>query len=99
MEESISGSRTNKNLRPTINSYMFGNAKAIASLARLAGRAAVAKEFDQKSVEVETTHESELWDDPGEVFQGAARTASSPAPARKLVSSRGCLNCRMSGGI
>jgi len=26
MEESISGSRTNKNLRPTINSYMFGNA-------------------------------------------------------------------------
>ena len=31
MEESISGSRTNKNLRPTINSYMFANARAIAA--------------------------------------------------------------------
>ena len=37
MEESISGSRTNKNLRPSINSYMFGNARAIAAIARLAG--------------------------------------------------------------
>ncbi len=33
MEESISGSRTNKNLRPTINSYMFANARAIAAIA------------------------------------------------------------------
>ena len=37
MEESISGSSTNKNLRPTINSYMFANARAIANIARLAG--------------------------------------------------------------
>ena len=37
MEESISGSRTNKNLRPTINGYMYGNARAIADIARLAG--------------------------------------------------------------
>src|SRR5205823_3765970 len=29
MEESISGSRTNQNMRPTINSYMFANARAI----------------------------------------------------------------------
>jgi len=35
MEESISGSRTQKNIRPTINSYMFGNAQAIAAIAKL----------------------------------------------------------------
>ena len=38
MEESISGSRTRKNFRPTINSYMAANARAIADIARLAGR-------------------------------------------------------------
>ena len=37
MEESISGSRHEKNVRPTINSYMYGNALALAELARLAG--------------------------------------------------------------
>src|SRR6478736_5255302 len=36
MEESISGSRTAKNLRSIINSYMFANAQAIADLAQLA---------------------------------------------------------------
>ena len=35
MEESISGSRSNKNARITINSYMFANAQAIAAIARL----------------------------------------------------------------
>jgi hypothetical protein len=69
MEESISGSRTNKNARPTLNSYMYGNAKAIASLARLAGRADVAKEFDQKSVELKQLVESGLWDDPARFFK------------------------------
>ena len=38
MEESISGSRTAKNIRPTINSYMAANARAIAQIAGLAGR-------------------------------------------------------------
>ena len=45
MEESISGSRTKKNIRPTINSYMFGNAQAIAAIAGLAGRPALVDEF------------------------------------------------------
>ena len=34
MEESISGSRTARNARPTLNSYMYGNARAIAAVAR-----------------------------------------------------------------
>src|SRR5215472_5614388 len=49
MEESISGSRVNKNLRPTINSYMFGNAQAIANIARLAGNEKLADEYDTKA--------------------------------------------------
>jgi Trehalase len=69
MEESISGSRTNQNIRPTINSYMFGNARAIADLARLAGRPEVAKEFDQKAVELKRLTESGLWDDQAKFFK------------------------------
>ncbi|MGC4031275.1 MAG: hypothetical protein QM754_05950 [Tepidisphaeraceae bacterium] len=34
MEESITGSRKHKNARPTISSYMFANARAIAAIAR-----------------------------------------------------------------
>jgi len=69
MEESISGSRTNKNLRPTINSYMFANAKAIADLARLAGRPEVAKEFDGKASELKRLTEARLWDDQAKFFE------------------------------
>ena len=36
MEESISGSRTHKNARPTINGYMYGNARAISAIAATA---------------------------------------------------------------
>lgn len=37
MEESISGGRKKQYARPTINSYMFGNAKALAAITALAG--------------------------------------------------------------
>jgi hypothetical protein len=69
MEESISGSRTNKNLRPTINSYMFANARAIASLARLAGKPELANEFDSKAGELKRLTESRLWDDQAKFFK------------------------------
>ena len=36
MEESLSGARKQKNARPTINSYMYGNAKALAEMHQLA---------------------------------------------------------------
>ena len=61
MEESISGSRTSKNLRPTINSYMFANAKAIADIARLAGNKPIAKEFDAKAARLEKITQQKLW--------------------------------------
>ena len=49
MEESISGSRTRKNIRPTINSYMVANARAIAYIAELAGRADLGRTFASKA--------------------------------------------------
>ncbi|MEW6157246.1 MAG: glycosyl hydrolase family 65 protein [Verrucomicrobiota bacterium] len=69
MEESISGSRTKRQARPTINSYMFGNARAISSIARLAGRAELAAEFAAKAAALKRLVQDTLWDRPSQFFK------------------------------
>ena len=69
MEESISGSRTAKQARPTINSYMFGNAQALAAMARLAGRAEMAREFNTKAAELQRLVQENLWDPEAKFFK------------------------------
>ena len=69
MEESISGSRTNKNLRPTIDSYMFANARAIARIARLAGNKKYANEFDAKAAQLKKLFQENLWNGDAKFFE------------------------------
>jgi hypothetical protein len=69
MEESISGSRTNKNLRPTINSYMAANAQAIAKIAQLAGNKKLAEEFDTKAARLKKLIQEYLWDTDARFFE------------------------------
>lgn len=69
MEESISGSRTERNARPTINSYMFANARALATIARMAGRAELATEFDRKAAELKGLMQEHLWNADATFFQ------------------------------
>jgi hypothetical protein len=69
MEDSISGGRAVKNLRPSVNSYMYGNARAIAAIARLAGRPAVAREYDAKAGELKRLVQARLWDTRSEFFE------------------------------
>jgi hypothetical protein len=69
MEESISGSRTNKNLRPTINSYMFANAQAIAAIARLGGSKKIAKEFATKAEKLKKFTQEKLWSADANFFE------------------------------
>ena len=69
MEESISGSRTAKNIRPTINSYMFADARAIADIAKLAGAKAIAREYAQKAAQLQRLTEDTLWDDQANFFE------------------------------
>src|SRR5262245_43873792 len=69
MEESISGSRTNKNIRPTINSYMFANARAISAIAVLAGKIQVAHEFQGKAEHLSQLAESALWNPEDGFFE------------------------------
>lgn len=69
MEETISGSRREKNARPTINSYMYGNACAIASLAALAGHPQLARTYEDKARRLKTLVQSRLWDSQAQFFK------------------------------
>ncbi len=69
MEESISGSRTTKNVRPTINSYMAANARAITKIAEVAGRDDIAREFSAKSEAIRAKMLAELWDEQAKFFK------------------------------
>jgi hypothetical protein len=69
MEESISGSRKAKNARPTITSYMYGNARAIAAVAQMAGRSELAGEYTRKAERLKALCESLLWDERAGFFK------------------------------
>ncbi|MDH7600029.1 MAG: exo-alpha-sialidase, partial [Sedimentisphaerales bacterium] len=69
MEESISGSRTSRNARPTINSYMYGNAVAIARIAHMAGRLDLAREFETRALQLKRLVEERLYDPNAEFFK------------------------------
>ncbi|MCA9258443.1 MAG: hypothetical protein KDA61_04545, partial [Planctomycetales bacterium] len=62
MEESISGGRRVKNVRPTINSYMAANARAIADFAQAAGRDELAREFGDLGDSLRRQMVDRLWD-------------------------------------
>lgn len=84
MEESISGGRKVKNVRPTISSYMFGNATALAAIARLAGREDVAKEFSAKAAGLRSLVQTTLWDKSLEFF-GSVDEQLKPIPVREEI--------------
>lgn len=69
MEESISGSRTVKNARPPLNSYMYANAEAISRIAEFAGRPRLAKEYAQKAEHLKSLMHNLMWDEQAEFFK------------------------------
>jgi hypothetical protein len=69
MEESISGSRKLKNVRPTINSYMYGNAVAMANMAAMFGNDTLQEKYTKKATELKTLVHQHLWDDTATFFK------------------------------
>lgn len=69
MEESISGSRTAKNIRPTINSYMYGNAKAMVAMAKLFGNDTLKNKYSAKADFLKKAVHEKLWDDTASFFK------------------------------
>lgn len=84
MEESISGGRRVRHLRPTINSYMYGNARAMAAVARMAGDHAAGSEFEGKAARLRRLVMERLWN-PASGFFETVREDGSFAGVRELA--------------
>lgn len=69
MEEQISGGRKVKNARPTINSYMFGNAKALSKIAGMAGDQIASSLFQAKADTLKKLVEEKLWNSESQFFE------------------------------
>lgn len=80
MEMSISGS----GYRPTINSYMYGDAVAIAKIATLAGQGDVASQFCAKAAALKQLVQQKLWNRHAQFFE-VLEPNGKPANIRELL--------------
>ncbi|GGA69538.1 hypothetical protein GCM10008015_07850 [Flavobacterium palustre] len=69
MEESLSGGRKVQNARPTINSYMYGNAMAISKMAEMKGDKEAEAKFKAKADVLKQLIETKLWNKKSEFFE------------------------------
>ncbi|MBR4051652.1 MAG: six-hairpin glycosidase [Alistipes sp.] len=83
MEESISGGRKKQFARPTINSYMYGNAKALAEVACLVGNESDVKCYEEKAAEMKELIYTKLWNEDRAFFE--TRRADTLCCAREAI--------------
>ena len=67
MEETISGGRKEKNPRPSINAYMYGNARALAAMALLNGENSV--RYAAKADSIQQNVQTKLWNGRDSFFE------------------------------
>ncbi|WP_460764880.1 MGH1-like glycoside hydrolase domain-containing protein [Niabella terrae] len=85
MEETISGGRKEKNPRPSINGYMYGNASALAAMARLNQRSDLAALFTRKADSLKRDVEAKLWDAKTSFFQVRKEPADTLAAVMEEI--------------
>src|SRR6185295_7558519 len=69
MEESISGGRKELNRRPTINSYMYGNAIALSKMGALVSVDSLKTKYDKKASQLKKLVQDSLWDKSESFFK------------------------------
>jgi len=69
MEETISGGRKEKNARPSINGYMFGNAMGLAKIAGLNKSNADSLKYGLKADSIKSLTELKLWNTSHNFFE------------------------------
>ncbi|KAM7204984.1 carbohydrate-binding module family 13 protein [Rhypophila sp. PSN 637] len=55
--------------RPTINAFQYGDARAIASLASLAGRTSLADEYTRRANDLQSAMQRTLWDSQAQFYK------------------------------
>lgn len=83
MEETISGGRRKQYARPSINSYVYGAAKAISNAAALKGDKALAEEFQLRADTLKNLIESILWNQNHQFFE--THRGDSSANVREAI--------------
>ena len=83
MEETISGGRRKKYMRPSINSYMYGNAMALANISALAGKDDMAKLYTQRADTIKNLILSTLWNEKHQFFE--THRGDSSANVREAI--------------
>lgn len=83
MEESISGGRKKQFARPTINSYMYGNAVALSKVARMMNNEADVKRYEEKASEMKDLIYAKLWNEERAFFE--TRRADTLCCAREAI--------------
>lgn len=84
MEETISGGRREKNARPSINSYMYGNARGLSGIERLAGKADLADLYGAKADSIKQLVQSKLWNTNHNFFE-VWKEADTSANVREAI--------------
>ena len=77
MEESISGGRKKKYARPTINSYMYGNAKALSTIGILTGNEGMAMTYGLKADTLKQLVQDKLWNTRHDFFETMRKDSSA----------------------
>jgi hypothetical protein len=81
MEVSVGGSGK----RPTINAYMYGDARALAAIAARAGKPEVAETYRRKAARIKQRVLDKLWDDKAGFFKVLPRgQQAEPVDVREL---------------
>lgn len=84
MEETISGGRREKNARPSINSYMYGNARGLSGIAKLAGKNDMAALYSAKADSIKQLVQSKLWNTNHNFFE-VLKEADTSANVREAI--------------
>ncbi|KAH6604458.1 coagulation factor 5 8 type domain-containing [Trichoderma cornu-damae] len=71
--------------RPTINAYQYGDARAISSIATLAGNTALAQEYSARADALQAAMQTYLWDGERQFFMHRARENN---PSGQLLTTR-----------
>ncbi|WP_041536932.1 MGH1-like glycoside hydrolase domain-containing protein [Pseudopedobacter saltans] len=85
MEESVSGSRVDKNMRPTINAYMYANAVALSTFADILGDQALKAKYQAKAEEIRKLTINELWDKDEKFFKTKVEKTNQLHEAREAI--------------
>lgn len=74
MEETISGGRRERNKRPTINSYMYGNAVALSKMASIANNTQLTHLYQLKADTIKQLILQKLWNPQHQFFETLKQT-------------------------